>query len=99
MVEITFNIRVEDGADAATQDERLFDDYELAIMLQQTKAQLARQVEQALGDLRCPEHDQAPAVVIGGTYSLESEQLEIQYALDTCCKPFLLRAVAALNRT
>lgn len=100
MVEIAFNIQIKDDTDAApVGDERLFDDYELAVMLEHTKAQITRQVQHALGDLRCAEHDQPAKVTIGGAYSLETEQLDIQYALDTCCKPFLLQAIAALNRT
>ncbi|MDX1993902.1 MAG: hypothetical protein SF029_16060 [bacterium] len=96
MIEVEFNIRVDD---AESLPDRLMDDYELAIMLEQTKAQITKQVQASLGELRCAEHDQPPRVIVSGAYSTESEQLELQYNIDTCCKRFLMEAVHALNRS
>jgi hypothetical protein len=95
MIDVEFNIRVDDSEAAP---DRLMDDYELAMMLQHTKAQITKQVQDSLGEMRCAEHDQAPRVIVSGAYSTESEQLELQYNIDTCCKRFLMEAVHALNR-
>jgi hypothetical protein len=37
-------------------------------------------------------------VQIAGTYDAGAEQLDIHYNVDTCCQPFLMQCVAALNR-
>jgi len=95
MIDIEFNIQVDE---AQASEDRILDDYELALMIDHTKAQITRQVQTALGSLVCAEHHQPPRVIISGAYSLETEQLEISYHVDTCCKPFLMEAVRALNR-
>lgn len=95
MIDIEFNIRVDE---ADPSEDRILDDYELALLIDHTKAQITQQVQTALGKLLCPEHQQPPRVIISGAYSLETEQLEISYHIDTCCKPFLMEAVSALNR-
>lgn len=94
MVEVKFDIKVEGTAD----EEPLLDEYELDMMLEHTKGQINRHVQRSLGDLRCEEHDEPPVVTVSGTYALETEQLDISYNIDTCCKPFLLQAIMLLNR-
>lgn len=78
--------------------EQLDEQFELAELLNYTEAQIRRQVERQLGALRCETHGQPPRVVVTGQYSSDTEQMELSYHVDTCCKPFLLRAVQALNR-
>ena len=94
MVEIEFDITVQnEGAHPFP----LLDDYELEMMLHHTRASIERHVRQALGNLRCEEHDQPPRVRISGVYSMSTEQLDISYHVDACCKHLLLQAIAALN--
>ena len=63
-----------------------------------TMGQIEKHVQQSLGDLYCEDHGGQAKVVVSGAYSLETEQMDISYHIDTCCKIFLLKAVAALNR-
>ena len=93
MVEIT--VRFEIDGQPEVPDRA--DDYELAEMLEHTAAQIRQQVTRQLDDLRCAEHGQPPRVVVTGQYTSDVAQMELSYHVDTCCKPFLLRTVAALN--
>lgn len=95
MIDIVFDITLADDA----QDDPLFDTYELEMMLAHTKAQIEKQIQASLGNLRCEEHDQPPKVRVTGTFSRETEQLEVSYHIDTCCKPFLMQAIMTLNRS
>ena len=92
MVEVEFEWKIEDG------DSLPLDEYELNAMFEHTRQQITRQVEESLAEVHCPEHDQPPRVKIIGRYSHESQQLDIQYHIDTCCKLLLLESVQALNR-
>lgn len=76
---------------------QLDDQLELAELLDYTEAQIRQQVTRQLGDLRCAEHGQPPRVIVTGQYTSDVGQMELSYHVDTCCKPFLLRAVQALN--
>ncbi|HEX2907582.1 MAG TPA: hypothetical protein VHO69_12010 [Phototrophicaceae bacterium] len=89
-------VRFEIDGEPATP-EQLADQYEIAEMLEHTGAQVRQQVEKALGALRCAEHDQPAQVIVTGQYVSDVGQMELAYHIDTCCKPFLLRAVHALN--
>ena len=95
MIRVDFDITVDE---TASQAAPLLDEYERAMMLDHTKAQINKHVQQQLTNLYCDEHGEPPKVRITGTYSLETEQLDISYNVDTCCKRFLLRAVTELNR-
>jgi hypothetical protein len=77
--------------------EQLEDQFELAELLVYTEAQIRQQVTRQLGDLHCAEHGQPPHVVVTGQYTSDVGQMELSYHVDTCCKPFLLRAVSALS--
>jgi hypothetical protein len=92
MIDLQFDIQIE-GEEA---DDPIIEDY--GEMIEHTKAQMRRHVERSLDGMRCPEHDQPPQVLISGTYSLDTEQLEVAYNVDTCCRTFLMQAIAALNR-
>ncbi len=95
MIDVAFNIRTTGDASA---EDRLLDDYELRQMLDHTRSQINQHVQDALAGMRCPEHDQPPRVTITGTYNTETDQLDVSYNVDTCCKLFLMQAIAALNR-
>ncbi|MCU0479901.1 MAG: hypothetical protein MUE54_01660 [Anaerolineae bacterium] len=96
MIQITFNIRMDDDQ---TPDSPLFDEFELAQMLDHTKAQITQFLQTRLGDLRCPSHDQLASVRVDGAYNTDTEQLDFNYHIDTCCQMFLMQAIAALNRS
>lgn len=94
MIEVTYDIRVDD-TDAP--NERLLDDAEVAQMIENTKRQLGRHVEAKLGKLDVPVEQQPLRVLVSGVYSLDTEQMEISYHIDTDDKQLLLRAISALN--
>ena len=94
MVEVKFDITVDA---TGTHETPLLADYEVTMMLHHTQAQIEKHVQQSLDNLRCEKHGEPARVRISGTYSADSEQLDISYHVDTCCQLFLLRAVAALN--
>jgi hypothetical protein len=68
------------------------------MLIESTKAQIRQHVEDHLSSMFCEEHNQPPKVIVSGSYSRDTEQLEIQYNLETCCKMMLVRSVAALSR-
>ncbi len=93
MVEITVQFEVDDRP--VTVDE-VTDEY-LAEILEHTSAQIRRQVERQVGEMRCEEHGGQPKVTVTGTYTSDTEQMELNYHVDTCCQMLLLRTVQALN--
>jgi hypothetical protein len=93
MVEVIVQFEVDDRP--VTVDE-VTDEY-LAEMLEHTGAQIRRQVERQIGEMRCEEHGGQPKVTVTGMYSTDSDQMELSYHVDTCCQMLLLRAVQALN--
>lgn len=94
MTDIT--VRFEVDGEPVTP-EQMEDQFELAELLDYTEAQIHQQVTRQLGDLRCAEHGQPAHVIVTGQYASDVGQMELSYHVDTCCKPFLLRAVQALN--
>jgi hypothetical protein len=80
-----------------TAPETLADDWELAEMLEHTEASVRQQVAHKLDGLLCPEHGQPPRVRVSVQYASDAGQMELSYHVDTCCQPFLLRVVQALN--
>ena len=93
MVEVTVQFEVDDRP--VTLDE-VTDEY-LAEMLEHTSAQIRRQVERQVGEMRCEEHDSQPRVTVTGSYTTDTDQIELNYHVDTCCQMLLLRTVQALN--
>jgi len=94
MTDITVRFEV-DGEPMAL--EQIDEQEELAELLDYTEGQIKAQVTRQLGDMRCAEHGQPPQVVVTAQYTSDVEQMELSYHVDTCCKPFLLRVVSALN--
>jgi hypothetical protein len=95
MIVVAFDISVDSSG---IQDDPLLDQHEIEMMLEHTRAQINNHVQSALGAMRCEVHGQPPAIRVTGVYSLETEQLDVSYNVDTCCQPLLLKAVMALNR-
>jgi hypothetical protein len=93
MVEVTVQFEVDDRP--VTLDE-VTDEY-LAEMLEHTSAQIRRQVERQVGEMRCGEHGSQPKVTVTGSYTTDTDQMELNYHVDTCCQMLLLRTVQALN--
>jgi hypothetical protein len=77
--------------------EQLADNYDLAMLFDQTQEQVRRQVQDRLGALHCPAHDQPPRVTVTLSHSEESGQTELSYHVDTCCQRLLLEAVSRLH--
>jgi hypothetical protein len=94
MIELEFNITLQDEAG----EDALLDEYETEALVESTKAQIRQHVENRLGNLFCEEHAKLARVIVTGSYSRDTEQLEIEYHLDTCCKLMMVRSVAALSR-
>jgi hypothetical protein len=95
MVEVVFDITIDE---TGAHETPLLDTYERDMMLHHTKVQIENHVQQSLGDLYCEEHGGQAKVVVSGTYSMDTEQLDLSYHIDACCKLLLLKAIAALNR-
>ncbi len=79
-------------------DFPLLDPLETERMLKHTKEQIRHHIQVSLNDVCCEVHSQPPSVKVIGMYSRESEQMDLSYHVDTCCKSFLLQVVARLNR-
>jgi hypothetical protein len=80
-----------------TEADSITDDY-LSELLAHSGEQIRTQVGRKLEAARCPEHDHLPRVTVTAQYDSGSEQMELNYHVDSCCQNGLLRAVAALNR-
>ncbi|MCU0498413.1 MAG: hypothetical protein MUF87_13760 [Anaerolineae bacterium] len=93
MTEITFNITV-DGEN----DDPLFDATAVDDMIDSTRTQIRQHILKRVGDLKCDQHAQAARVIVSGTYSLESEQLEIQYGIEACCNAMIMKTAALLGK-
>lgn len=94
MIEVAFDIQVNEDN---SPDSTWLDPTEMAMMLDHTKATIERQVIRKLSKLDIPQEQQPLRVVVSGEYSLETEQMELAYHIQTDDKHLLLRAVSALN--
>lgn len=94
MLDIEINITIE-GDDTETP---LLDTYEVDMLLDTTRAQIRQHIQQRLGGYVCEEHDQAPRIVVTGTYSLDTEQLDYTYNIEACCNLMTMRTAALLAR-
>lgn len=92
MVEVVFNIEMIES------DQGWLDSYERGVLIEQTKNQLEAHIQQALKNLLCDTHQQPPQVTINGRYDVETEELNVEYDIQTCCQLFLMQCVARLNR-
>jgi hypothetical protein len=94
MLTLEFDLKTVGGA----EDAPSFDPYEIDYLLQSTRHQIEQHVRARLGDYVCPSHGQAPLVRVSGQYDVESEQLDVQYAVEMCCSLATAQAVALLSR-
>lgn len=93
-VRIEFDLRVE----GETRADPFLDCYELEQLLDSTRRSLGADLRRKFADVVCPVHAAAPRFKISGVYDNASEEMDIQYHVDTCCQGFLLRVMQILNR-
>ena len=93
MTIVNFDFDIE----GALREDPYLDTYELNYLFEQTKASMERDIERKLGTMRCGEHNAEATITIKGRYGGDSEQLEIDYHVDTCCKAFMVKVVSHLN--
>jgi hypothetical protein len=93
MVKVQYDFDIE----GALQEDPFLDSYEISLMFEQTKQSMGTALERKLAGVTCDEHGATPTITITGRYNGESEQLDINYHIDTCCKLFMVRVVKLLN--
>ena len=88
--------------DLRTEGEQLpdafLDAFELEQFFESTRASVAAGLRRKFAAARCGEHGCAPKFKISGVYDQESESMDLQYHVDTCCQFFLLRVMRILNQ-
>jgi len=93
-LKISFDLR----AEGAEQPDAFLDDYELERLFESTRTSLAAGLRRKFATVRCAEHGVAPQFRISGRYDKDSEEMDLQYHVDTCCQLFLLRVMQILNQ-
>ncbi len=93
MLEIQYDFDI----DGALREDPFLDRYQIALMFEQTRQSIESSLQRKLAGVVCEEHGAAPRVLISGRYDAESEQLDVQYHIDTCCKLFMVHVVKRLN--
>lgn len=78
--------------------DAFLDRYELDMMFDNTRRSIGGGLQRKLGEVTCDEHGEAPRFKITGVYNNETEQMDIQYHVDTCCQMFLVRVMRILNQ-
>ena len=93
MLKIDFDFDVEGEA----YEDPYLDPYELNMLFEQTRQSLETGLRRKLEGVVCAEHEQEPSIKITGRYNNETEQMDINYHIDTCCQMFLVRVVSTIN--
>jgi hypothetical protein len=93
MAKIVFDFDI----DGRLPDEPFLDHYELEYMFRQTQENLLQALERKLEGISCDEHGQEPTITISGRYNGETEQMNLEYHIDTCCQIFMVQIVKMLN--
>lgn len=93
MLKIDYDFDTEGEA----HEDAYFDPYELNMLFEQTRQSLDTGLRRKLEGVVCKEHNQPPSITITGRYDQETEQMDINYHVDTCCQMFLVRVVSMLN--
>ena len=93
-LQIEFDFRAEGEA----LPDPFLDAVELEQLFESTRQSVGAGLRRKFADLRCGEHDEAPAFKISGVYDHEAESMDLQYHVDTCCQFFLLRVMQVLNQ-
>ncbi len=94
MLQINFDLR----ADGRELPDAFLDASELELMFDSTRHSVGGGLRRKFQTVICEEHDAAPRFTIHGVYDRETEQMDLQYHVDTCCQAFLLRVMQILNQ-
>ncbi len=92
------NIEFDLRAEGIGQTDPFLDRYELEQMFDGARRSIGAGLRRKFADVICDEHEQAPKFRISGVYDNNTEEMDIQYHVDTCCQVFLLRVMQILNR-
>jgi hypothetical protein len=92
-MDIVFNF----DTDGIAHEDAFLDAYELSLLFDQTRHDIESGLRRKLHQVVCADHEQPPRITISGRYDHETEQMDIQYHIDTCCQMFLVRVVKILN--
>lgn len=93
-LEIAFDLRAEGEALA----DPFLDRYEQEQMFDSARRSIGAGLRRKFAGIVCGEHAQAPKFKISGVYNNASEEMDLQYHVDTCCQAFLLRVMQILNQ-
>ena len=93
MVKVEYDFDI----DGALHEDPFLNRYEITLMFEQTKQSMGNALIRKLDTMTCDEHGDDPTIIISGRYNGETEQLDISYNIDTCCKLFLARVIKTLN--
>ena len=94
MLQIDFDLR----ADGRELPDAFLDASELQLMFDNTRRSVGDGLRRKFQAVTCSEHAAAPKFKISGIYDRETEQMDLQYHVDTCCQAFLLRVMQILNQ-
>ena len=72
--------------------------YELDMMFDHTRQSIRNGLERKFDSIMCDDHCVTPKFKITGVYNNETEQMDMQYHVDTCCQMFLVRVMKILNQ-
>ena len=93
-MDIEFDLRTEGEA----LPDAFLSRYELDMMFDNTRTSIRNGLTRKLTNVVCNEHQAAPKFKITGVYNNETEEMDIQYHVDTCCKMFLVRVMRIINQ-
>lgn len=92
--QIEFELRTE-GVEAP---DAFLDAQEVQRMFAGARQSIGAGLRRKFADVVCAEHSAPPRFKISGVYDNRTEQMDIQYHVDTCCQRFLLRVMRILNQ-
>jgi hypothetical protein len=98
-IRMTLQLQITTEISGVGDDDPLFDPYEIQWLLDDTRQRLEQDLTRQLGTLVCAEHQQAPQLHLKIVYDALSEQLDVQYHIETCCPLFRVQVVKTLNQT
>lgn len=92
------DIEIDIQIDGEALDDALLDPYEVEMLLDTTRAQIREHIQRSLAGQVCDEHGQTPRVLVTGTYSSETEQIDYTYSIEACCNLMTMKTAALLSR-
>ncbi len=92
-MELTFDFHTEGDS----HPDAYLEAYELEMLFEQMRQEMTHAITRKLGEIMCETHGQAPNIRITAGYDHVSEQMDVSYHVDACCKPFMMRVVQVLH--